>query len=456
MDHYLAIDIGASSGRHILGTYESGRISTEVIYRFDNGMTDIGGTLTWDIDTLFDHIVEGIRLCGAMGYTPKSIAIDTWGVDYVLTDEKGDPILPAVAYRDPSNERAAKELHNIIPFEELYAVTGIQFQPFNTLYQLYRDKCSGKLERARRVLMMPDYFAYRLTGVMKNEYTNATTGAIVRGEDKKIASELFERTGISRSLFADELSQPCEAVGTLLPEIQRAVGFDSKVLLCATHDTASAVAACPLETGTVYLSSGTWSLIGAEIPNALTSPEAREANFTNEGGIEGRFRFLKNIMGTWLFSQIRQCIGKSLTYDEMMMLAKSSDFVAYFDVNDRSLNAPENMINAIEELIGRGELPLPDLLNSTYHSLARAYAVAASEISRLTKTEYRSLFIVGGGSRDAYLNELASRYTQLPVMIGLSEATALGNILSQIMADHGMDLDSARRAVGASFEVVRI
>lgn len=451
MVYYLAIDIGASSGRHILAHFEEERIVLEEIYRFENGIHAENGTLVWDVGHLFGEVKAGIAACKKLGKIPQTVAIDTWGVDYVLLDADGREILPAVAYRDKRTADAQAPVSALIPPQDLYARCGIQHQNFNTIYQLYCDKQSGKLGRAKRFLMMPDYLSYKLTGVCKNEYTNATTTNLVNAESKAWDDGLLGLLGIDPGLL-QPLSQPGTVVGPFTQEIQAEVGFCATVLLAPSHDTASAVAACPLDDDSVYLSSGTWSLIGTENGQPILSEEARKANFTNEGGVEYRFRFLTNIMGMWLFQNIRREIGKKLTYDEMMQLAMQSDYRKTFNCNDSTLTAPDSMIGAIQALLGE-ELPLCDVLSAVYHSLAASYQAAVTQIERLSGKQIRKILIVGGGSKDRYLNELTARVTGKTVMTGLSEATSLGNLLLQIMYDRGMTLSEARNTVRKSFPI---
>ena len=455
MSYYLAIDIGASSGRHILGSIQEGKLCLEEVYRFDNNIENQNGTLIWDTENLVRHVKAGIAKCGAIGKIPRTVAIDTWGVDYVLLDENKREILPAVSYRDGRTEEAQKEVAEILSQSELYAKTGIQKQNFNTIYQLYCDKKTGKLSRAAHFLMMPEYLSFRLTGEIKNEYTNATTTNLVHAETKTWDSEILEKLGFPKKLFR-ELSLPGTVVGRFTDEVKNEVGFDAAVLFCPSHDTASAVAACPIGDADVYISSGTWSLIGTENASPVLSAEALQANFTNEGGIEYRFRFLKNIMGMWLFQSIRRNLGKSMTYDEMMHLAQTSTFTGKIDPNAPEFVAPDNMIEAVRAHLGMPELPLCDVLSSVYHSLADSYRKAVAEIEHICSKEIRSIHIVGGGSKDAYLNTLTARYSGKKVYTGLMEATATGNILSQIMYDEKITLAEARNIVKTTFDVKEV
>lgn len=450
MTCYLAIDIGASSGRHILGSVENGKIVLTEIYRFENGIKEENGTLVWDIQHLVNEVIRGIARCKEIGKIPSTVAIDTWGVDYVLLDKNKKEILPVVSYRDSRTDKVQDEVAQIISQQELYAKTGIQKQNFNTIYQLYCDKKSGKLENARHFLMIPDYLSFKLTDVIKNEYTNATTTGMVNAETKLWDKDIIERLDLPKHLF-NELNTPCSLIGNFTKEIQDYVGFDSTVIFAPSHDTASAVAACPIDDNSVYISSGTWSLIGVESLKPIVNTESQKANFSNEGGIDYRFRFLKNYMGMWLFQNIRKNLDKKYTYDEMMHMAQSSTCVKYFDVNDESLVAPDNMLTAVNNLIG--DLPLADTLSCVYHSLARSYKNAVDEIEKSADKTIDNIFIVGGGSKDSYLNKLTAQYTGKRVVTGLSEATATGNLLSQIMYDKKISLAKARDIVKNSFDI---
>ncbi|HJD23529.1 MAG TPA: rhamnulokinase [Firmicutes bacterium] len=455
MYDYLAIDIGASGGRHILGWVEEGRLRLEEVYRFPNGVIQTEQGLVWDMEALTKEVCKGIRRCGELGKAPRTLAIDTWGVDYVLLDKEGREIPPAYAYRNSRTLAVRQQAEECLPFPALYGRTGIQRQDFNTVYQLLCDRMAGRLEGAAHFLMIPDYLAYRLTGQMKNEYTNATTTSLVNAETGDWDPAVLERFGIPASLFLP-LSQPGETAGEFTRGMREYAGFSARVVLCATHDTASAVAACPLDGRTAYISSGTWSLVGTERREPAISEESRRHNFTNEGGVGRRFRVLKNIMGTWLFQNIRRCLGSVYSYDDMMRLAMQSGCAERFDVNHPSLTAPDNMLEAVKALLGQPEAGLGDILNSAYHSLASAYADAVREIEEITGERMNRVVIVGGGSKDAYLNRLTAQYTGLPVFTGLQEATATGNILAQLMADQGLSLQQARALAQSSFDMKEV
>lgn len=453
--YHLAIDIGASSGRHILGYVDNGKLFLEEVYRFDNGTKEKDGSLIWDLEALVFHVKSGIKKCHDLGKLPKTVAIDTWGVDYVLLDRHGNEILPAVAYRDKRTGKAVEEVSKILSQQELYSVTGIQKQAFNTVYQLWCDKTDGKLENAESLLMIPEYLSFKLTGVMKNEYTNATTTGLVNAETKDWDTNLIKKLGFPEKLFKP-LYTPCTAVGMFKEELQKEFGFNCEVILCPSHDTASAVAACPIDDRSVYISSGTWSLIGTENSFPVLSEKALRANFTNEGGAEYRYRFLKNIPGMWLFQSIRKEINKSMTYDEMMHLAMESSFSETVDLNAPELTAPKSMINAIRSLSGKNALPLADVLACAYRSLALSYKKAIEEIEEISNKKTTSVFLVGGGSRDAYLNRLTASLTGKKVLTGLTEATATGNLISQVMYTHKLSLSQGREIVKNSFEIKEI
>lgn len=451
--YYLAVDIGASSGRHILSHIENDRLVLEEIYRFDNNLVESENGLVWDTESLFNEVLCGIKKCKKIGKIPKSIAIDTWGVDYVLLDENKKEIKPCFCYRDSRTNGVIDEVESIISPSRLYSKTGIQKQNFNTIYQLYADKKSGRLEKAAYFLMMPDYLSFKLTGEVKNEYTNATTTGLVNANAKTWDTDIIYALGLTGVSFLP-LSLPSSHVGFLSEEIQKAVGFNCAVLFAPSHDTASAVCACPMKDDDLYISSGTWSLIGTEITEPILSEDARLHNFTNEGGIDYRFRFLKNYMGMWLFQNIRRNLNKEKTYDEMMQLAMSCGDYKYFDVNDNTLVAPKNMIEAIGKLIGSDDLGL--ILNSAYHSLAKSYSEAVTEIEAVTGKRFNAIHIVGGGCRDKYLNALTRDYTGKSVTAGPVEATATGNIISQIMFDKKIPLATTREIVKNSFDIKEI
>ncbi len=452
MTYYLAIDIGASSGRHILGCIDDGKLCLEEIYRFENGMTSSEDGLVWDVEALANEVINGIAKCKELGKIPTSVAIDTWGVDYVLLDENKKEILPVYAYRNSRHEGVQSSPEFPLSFRELYSRCGIQQLDFNTVYQLFCDAKCGRAAKAKHFLMIPDYLAYRLTGVMINEYTDASTTSMVNAVTKEWDSEIIEKIGVDKNIFLP-LTLPGSKIGAFTEEIAKKVGFTSTVVAAPSHDTAAAVAACPIDDSSAYISSGTWSLFGTESLVPYLSSEAEKENFTNEGGVEFRFRFLKNIMGMWLFQNVRRNVDKKYTYDEMMRMAMESNFDRIIDVNDPSLTAPESMIEAVNRLAGDEKLPLGDTLSCIYHSLAAMYASCVGTIEKISGKALDSILIVGGGSKDKYLNTLTARYTGKKVIIGLGEATATGNIAAQIMGDKNMTLGEVREIIKNSFDI---
>ncbi len=451
MIYHLAIDIGASSGRHILGYVENGKIKLEEIYRFEDYLKDENGSLVWDVEKLVSEVKAGIKKCGELGRIPATIAIDTWGVDYVLLDENKKELLPAFSYRDNRNNLIQPEVADIISQEELYKRTGIQKANYNTVYQLYCDKKSGKLDKAKFFLMMPDYIAFKLTGEIKNEYTEASTSNLINAQTKTWDEEILDKLGIRKDIFS-EVSVPCTKVGTLT-----GFDFESEVILAPSHDTASAVAACSVGDNGVYISSGTWSLIGTENLSPVLTDEALKANFTNEGGINYRYRFLKNYMGMWLLQCIRRDLKKQYSYDEMMLMAQSCGRFEIIDTNGTAFLAPESMIKAIRSYLGDESLPIDIIINSVYHSLAKAYADVVKDIERISNKTIETVNIVGGGSKDEYLNRLTAEYTGKKVLAGPVEATATGNIISQLLYSKEVaSLEKARQLVKVSFDIKEV
>ncbi len=455
MNYYLAIDIGASSGRHILANVVGGKIVLEEIYRFENNLIEKDGSLIWDINHLLEEIKFGIKKCKTLNKIPKSVSIDTWGVDYVLLDKDLNEILPAYCYRDSRTKSSSKSVEALISFEELYKSTGIQKQEFNTIYQLYDDKLKGRLDNAQYFLMIPEYLTFKLTGKLVKEYTNASTTGLIKADTFNWDFEIINKLKLPTFLF-DKLENPPFEVCGFSKEIIDELGFDSKLVLCPSHDTASAVAACPLSEDELFISSGTWSLIGCENDMPVLTNEARISNFTNEGGINNRFRFLKNIMGMWLFQNIRRNLDKKYNYDEMMKMAMSSSFIETVDVNDPNFVAPENMIEAIKSKLNKPDLPIEDVLSCVYHSLSQFYAKSVKELENITGKVFSGIRIVGGGSKDNYLNMLTAKYTKKDVYAGPVEATALGNVISQIMLYENIDLKTARNMIKDTFKIRKV
>ena len=425
MKYYLAIDIGASSGRHIVGWRDGGEVHTKEVYRFPNGVTRENGHLVWDIECLYYSVLAGISVAFKEYPEIESLSIDTWGVDYVLLE--GDKaILPVYAYRDSRTEAVIPKVHEIIPFSELYSRVGCQFQPFNSIYQLYDDKLKGRLDRATDMLMIPEYLMYKLTGVKAREFTNATTTGMVNGE---FDMDIVRRLGYPERLFP-KLSQPKTVLGDLLPEIQAKVGGNTKVVLCATHDTGSAVEGVPMEENSPYISSGTWSLLGVKTPKPITDKGSEKANYSNEGGV-GYNRYQKNIMGMWIVNELRRELCPDIPFPEIVKMAEESSCEAILDANSSELLAPKSMKSAFDSLT-EGLGSTADYFKCAYRSLAFSYKQAIDELEANTGTKYEKLYIVGGGAKNKFLNRLTEEATGKKVIALPIEATALGNLKIQM------------------------
>jgi rhamnulokinase len=432
MKYYLAIDAGASSGRHIVGWRENGELKTDEVYRFSNSIIDQDGFLTWDIERIFAEVRAGIRAAFKKHPNIESLSIDTWGVDYALL-RNDKPVYPVFAYRDKRTEKIVSRVHECISFEELYKRTGIQYQPFNTIYQLYEDKMSGRLDGAADFLMLPEYLSWRLCGVKAHEYTNATTTGLVNAGTRQYDREIIDSLKLPQTLFG-QLALPGTNLGNLLPEIAEETGGQTRVVLCASHDTASAVEGIPIKENAPFLSSGTWSLLGVKLPSPLTDEKSRLSNFTNEGGV-GYIRYLKNIMGLWIIQRLQKQM--SLSFDEMDALARTSVFTKTFDVNDRRFSAPSDMRKEILSALENKPASDADTINSVYHSLARCYQKTINELEENTGCKWDALYMAGGGAKNKYMEELTAKYTGKRVISLPIEATALGNLKIQMEADNG-------------------
>lgn len=462
--YYLAVDIGASSGRHILGWMDKGKIRMEEIYRFENKLEKRNGHLCWDLDHLFHEVVEGMRKCKELDRIPASVGIDTWGVDFVLLDAHGNVLGNTVAYRDGRTKGMDEEVYKVISESELYGRNGIQKQLFNSIYQLMaiKKETPQLLERAERFLMIPEYLNYRLTGVAMNEYTNATTTQLVNAKTQDWDFELMEMLGLPTKIFG-ELNMPKTLVGPLSSNMAKRVGFQTNVVLPATHDTGSAVMAVPTNSDdSIYLSSGTWSLMGIErlIPDCTEM--SRKHNFTNEGGYHHRYRYLKNIMGMWIMQNLRREFKHKYTFEEFYELAHIGRyFTSTVDVNDDMFLAPDSMIKALQDYCEQTGQEKPEteceLLYCVYRSLAKCYAKTVAEIETVTGRTYDTIHVVGGGCQDKFLDRLLVEVTGKEVYAGPVEATAIGNIMAQMLRDDIFeDLKEARRVVAKSFDVKRI
>ena len=431
MKYYLAIDIGASSGRHIIGYKKNNKLITEEIYRFSNGVKSLDNHLVWDVQNIFKEVKKGIKF--ALEKYPKieSMSIDTWGVDYVLLN-KNQEIWPCYAYRDSRTKDVISKVHNFISFDKLYEITGTQFQEFNTIYQLYCDKLSGRLEHATSFLHIPEYLIYKLTGKMVHEYTNASTTGLLDGNTNYYSTEIYIKLGLPKRLF-DKLYKPGYIVGSFSDDVINEVGGNIKVKLCPTHDTASAVEGIEMSENAPYISSGTWSLLGIKVDNIINSKEAMQANYSNEYG-PNYVRFQKNIMGLWIIQGLSKQLG--LSFVEMIELAKTSNYIELYDVNNPIFLSSLDMKNTIINYFKERKKALPkndnDIINTTYRSLAYSYKVALDELEVITGQKYDCLYIVGGGAKNKYLNELTEQFTNHKVIALPIEATAICNLLSQM------------------------
>ena len=460
--YYLAVDIGASSGRHMLGRLKDGRILLEEIYRFPNGMVRADGHLCWDVEALFREIKEGLKRCKEMGKIPSFMGIDTWGVDYVLLDENDKILGKTYGYRDGRMNGMDAKVYEKISAEDLYARTGIQKQLFNTIYQLMavKQREPEVLAKAKSMLMIPDYFHFLLTGEKRTEYTNATTTQLVSPVSKDWDYELIHMLGYPKEIFG-KISEPGTLAGSFREEIREEAGFDCQVILPATHDTGSAVAAVPTtEEDVLYISSGTWSLMGTELMEADRSAESRRQNLTNEGGYGYRFRYLKNIMGLWMIQSVRKELKEEYSYGYICEQARRQEIPSLVDCNDDMFLAPASMAEAVKEYCEKTGQQAPQNEWETaaviYNSLGKCYGDTIRQIEQRTGKHYDRIYVVGGGSNAAYLNQITAKYTGRTVYAGPGEATAIGNLLAQMLYNREFaGLKEARACVRESFDIVK-
>lgn len=465
---FLAIDIGASSGRHIVGYKDCDRLFIKEVYRFANEIKFIDGQYCWDIDALFTHIKCGIKTAFELGYKLTSISIDTWGVDTVLLDEQDKPIGNAVAYRDTRTAKAIDEYFNTnsqhLSKEEVYKITGIQFLSFNSLYQLFVTSEHIK-KLTKTILLIPDYFVFLLTGKKMCEYTNASTMQLLDLKTNSWSEKLISSTGFDKSAFLP-LSLPKTEVGFLRKELIDEFGIAGtdneqvKIVLAASHDTASAfISSHNIDGNGINLSSGTWSLIGIESKKYVNSHASYEANFTNEGGIDYRYRYLKNIMGLWVIQEVKRNYDDKYSFLELVELAKKAiDYNVIININDNSFYKPENMIDAIRSYCVAHHQQVPievgEVAKAVFVGLSECYVLAISDIERLTGRTYDFILIFGGGCQNEYLNQLVADRTGLTVKAGPIEATAIGNIVVQMLACCELEsLDIARELIYQSFDI---
>jgi rhamnulokinase len=464
---YLAFDLGASSGRAIIGKIEDGKMSLNEVHRFDNGPTEIDGKQHWDFDRLSGEILTGVEKALATGENISSIAIDTWGVDYLLIRSDGSPARHPYHYRDPRTDGLPDEIFDsVISESDLYSRTGIQMMQLNTIYQLAAHKRQHPEDMIdATLLLMPDALTWLLCGDMTCEYTEATTTNLLNPHTREWDWELIDKLNLPRDIFP-KITDSCTTVGTLRPEICSKLNCDPiPVVKVGAHDTASAVAAVPApETGDwCYISCGTWALLGVELDQPYISEAGRVAPFTNEGCIDGKIRYLTNIMGTWLFQEtrrIRRENGETVSYNDMETEARAAEPLKFLvNPNDASLLAPADMPQAIRDFCERtGQGQIPDngaLVGCIYDSLALFFRAKVEALEKILGVKYACLNIVGGGTKDKLLMQLTANALGIPVAAGPVEATAVGNIMAQAIAcDELADVKAGRELIKASFPVI--
>lgn len=464
MKTVLAFDLGASSGRAILGNMEDGKITLREVHRFENNGVRVCGTLYWDILYLFDQIKRGITAAKLAGGF-DSIGIDTWGVDFGLLGHDGQLLSNPVHYRDSRTDGIMEQAFEIMDKDTIYAHTGTQFMNFNTLFQLfYLQKNKPELlEQADKLLFIPDLLAYFLTGEKKSEYTIASTSQMLNAQTGTWDAELLEKLGIPTHILCD-IIQPGTQYGMLSEDICEELGVPSvPVVAVGAHDTASAVASVPTQADDfVYISCGTWSLFGTELPSANLSPEGSALHYTNEGGVNSTIRYLTNIMGLWLIQESRRTWlkqGQTVSYNDLEKAALSAEpFQSYIDPDDGSFAPPGDMPRRVQAFCQKTGQAVPqsqgDIMRCIYQSLALKYRNSLERLQTLTGKTYASIHIVGGGTKDPLLCQMTADACGIPVLAGPIEATALGNVAVQLMAA-GMlnDVKHARQVISDSFDL---
>lgn len=461
MKYYLAIDIGASSGRHIIAWLSEGTIRAREVYRFPNGMDQKNGHLCWDIDALERHVIAGIRAAGEQGFIPDSVGIDTWGVDFVLLDREGQRVGDAVAYRDPRTDGMGEKLEKKLSLREHFGISGIAQQPYNTVYQMMAvlEENPEYREQIEDFLLMPEYLSYILTGRKAHEWTACTTSAMCDADKGVWSERICEAAGIPTKWLKTPIVKPGTVLGKLKDTVAAEVGFQTNVVLPACHDTGSAYMAIPAKDEyAAFLSSGTWSLLGTELTAPITGSEAMKAGFSNEGGYNGTTRFLKNIMGMWMLQCIHKETDGKYSYAEMAQMAADSKYPSYINATDERFLAPESMINEVKAALSDASAPDPDSLSDVLRAvtigLAVCYDHSIREMSRITGKVFSSINIVGGGSANVVLNQMTADVTGLPVYAGPAEGTAIGNLAAQMIASGEVScLATFRRMIKSSFDI---
>lgn len=460
----IGVDLGATSGRVILARAGGDRLRMEELHRFPNRMREIDGRFYWDIHALYEEILRGLSVAGGRGERIDSIGIDTWGVDFACVDPDGDLLGLPRAYRDPYTDGVPEEFFRTVPRESVYAKTGIQVMNFNSLYQLYalNREHNPALAAAEHVLFMPDALSYLLTGEQVCEYTILSTSQLMNPRTRELDGELLRAAGVDASLFARRV-MPGERVGVLRDEVARRTGLGRvEVFAVAGHDTASAIAAVPAaDERFAYLSSGTWSLMGIELPAPVITEESCAMNFTNEGGVDGTVRFLKNITGMWLLEQCRAVWsrqGREYSYEEIVRMTEGAALSpGVIDPDAAEFAAPTDMPQAIRTWCAAHGVPSPAddaaLMRLIFDSLAAKYAEVLGKLRRLAPFEIECLHVIGGGAQNDLLNRMTADAVGIPVVAGPAEATALGNIMVQARAAGVVSsLAEMRRYIGRSIE----
>jgi rhamnulokinase len=461
---YLAFDFGAESGRAIVGILDGERISVEEINRFKNNHIKVFHNYYWNTFELFEELKKGLKIAVQKGHGDiKSIGIDTWGVDFGILDNEGKLLELPHTYRDPRTEDMMEKVFNIIPREEIYARTGIQFMEINSLYQLFAIKKlkEQKLKKGKNLLFMPDLINYFLTGEINNEYTIASTSQFLNVHEKQFDKEIFTRLNLPYEILAPVI-KPGHIIGKMLKEVSDETGIYADVIAVGCHDTASAVAAVPAEgENWAYISSGTWSLIGIETDKPIINQQFQN-DFTNEGGVGDKICFLRNTMGMWLIQRLRKLWerdGGTFDYVDIANIASKADqFKCFINPDDRLFTNPENMEDAIDEFCKRTNQKCPkdkfEYARTIYESLALKYKLIIKMIEEASGKKIENLHIVGGGAQNEFLNQLTADATGIQVLAGPVEATALGSILVQaIAADKVKSIEHAREIIKSSFDI---
>ncbi|MEG0806760.1 MAG: rhamnulokinase family protein [Alistipes sp.] len=444
--HFIAFDLGATSGRTILGSLSGNELRMKELTRFPNQILPLGEHVHWNIFSLYEHLCDGLRAAAAERVEISSIGIDTWGVDIAFVGRDGEVLGLPYAYRDPQTEAAPEGyFKEVMPRQEVYKRTGIQIMDFNTIYQLYalRRNGSSQLEAADKLLFMPDALSYLLTGQMVTEYTIASTSQLLNPRTKLIEGALLEGMGIAADKFCPVV-MPGHQIGLLKEQVATATGLGRiPVVAVAGHDTASAVAAVPAcDEHFAYLSSGTWSLMGIETQQPIITEQTFDYNITNEGGVEGTTRLLKNITGMWLLEECLKAwkqAGTEYSYPEIVRLAdEAQPFRSMIDPDHASFAHPQSMTAAIAAYCERTGQPVPrthaEVIRTIFESLALKYRTVLNRFRELAPFSIERLHVIGGGSKNALLNQFTANSIGIPVIAGPSEATAIGNIMLQAKA----------------------